>query len=81
MNETLYKATRPSGLDFYSGTVDYAAALASGEPVRWRPRHSGPRGHMTKDAPETYLSVSAEPGEVLTGGSWPCRLFRVVPRG
>ena len=26
-----YKATRPDGTDFYSGLVDYAAALASGE--------------------------------------------------
>jgi hypothetical protein len=28
-----YKATRPDGTDFRTGTVDYAAALASGEPV------------------------------------------------
>ena len=28
-----YKATRPDGTDFYTGTVDYGAALASGEPL------------------------------------------------
>ena len=35
----LRKATRPDGTDFHTGTVDYAAALASGEPV---PARRGP---------------------------------------
>ena len=30
---TYWKATRPDGTDFHTGTVDYATALASGEPV------------------------------------------------
>ena len=29
-----YKATRPDGTDFYTGTVDYGAALASGDTIR-----------------------------------------------
>jgi hypothetical protein len=28
-----YKATRTDGTDFYSGTVDYAAALTTGQPT------------------------------------------------
>jgi hypothetical protein len=36
---------------------------------------------MRKDDPGTYFSLSAEPGEVLTGGRWPCRLFRVEAQG
>ena len=28
-----YKATRSDGTDFYTGLVNYAAALASGEPL------------------------------------------------
>ena len=30
---TYWKATRTDGTDFHTGTVDYAAALASGEPL------------------------------------------------
>ena len=70
---TYYKATRPDGTDFRSGTVDYAAALASGEVIR----HPAKREW---DEPSTYLSVSVEPAD-CTGFSWPCRLFRVEPVG
>ena len=31
MSNVFWKATRQDGLDFYTGTVDYAAALESGE--------------------------------------------------
>lgn len=70
-----YKATRPDGTDFHTGTVDYAGALVSGERVS----HGSARP-VRGDA-STYLSVSSEPGETLIGGSWPCRLFRVEPSG
>jgi len=73
---TFYKATTPDGKDFRTGTLDYAGALVSGEPVS-RPD----QGPMVKDSPSTYLSVSVEPGEVLLGGTWPCRLFLVEPLG
>lgn len=71
-----YKATRPSGRDFRTGTVDYAGALASGDVVR---HPAG--GPMVPNQPATYLSVSVEPAETLIGGWWPCRLFRVEPVG
>ena len=68
-----YKATRPDGTDFYTGTIDYAAALATGDVIR----HPG---KQTWDLPESYLSVSVEPAD-CTGFEWPCRLFRVEPVG
>jgi hypothetical protein len=70
---TYYKATRPDGTDFYTGKVDYAAALASGEVIR----HPGER---VKDDAATYLSVSIAAAD-CTGAQWPCRLFRVEPVG
>ncbi|MGH3518818.1 MAG: hypothetical protein ACRDQ7_15650 [Haloechinothrix sp.] len=71
-----YKATRPDGMDFRTGTVRYAAALATGELVT--------HPHSTRMVPgsaSTYLSVSTEPAETLIGGEWPARLFRVEPTG
>jgi len=68
-----YKATQPDGTDFRTGTVDYAGALASGDPVM----HPDP---FWDDA-AGYLSISVEPAETLIGGSWPCRLFEVEPVG
>lgn len=65
-----FKATRPDGRDFYTGTVDYGAALASGEPVT----HPSPG---MSDA-GGYLSVSVSPSD-CTGMAWPCRLFAVEP--
>ncbi len=65
-----YKATRPDGRDFHSGTVDYAAALAFGETIRH------PAAARVRNDAGTYLSVSVEPAD-CTGFSWPCRLFRV----
>ena len=71
---TYYKATRPDGTDFYTGSVNYAEALASGEVLR----HSETK--KRRDDPQTYFSVSVEPAD-CTGFSWPCRLFRVEPVG
>ena len=70
---TYYKATRPDGFDFRTGTINYAAALESGEVIR----HPAKR---VRNQPETYLSVSVEPAD-CTGFQWPCRLFRVEPVG
>ena len=70
---TYFKATRPDGTDFRTGTIDYAAALVSGEVIR----HPAKR---VKDDSATYLSISVEPAD-CTGFSWPCRLFRVEPVG
>ena len=62
-----YKATRPDGTDFYTGTVDYGAALASGDTIRL-------------DSDETefpgpgWLHLATVPTE-CDGMTWPCRLF------
>jgi hypothetical protein len=68
-----YKATRPDGTDFHTGTVDYAAALASGEPV------THPAFDRHGDA-SSYLSVATVPTD-CTGFRWPCRLFAVEAVG
>jgi len=77
MSEILYKASRPDGWDFRTGgTLDYGTALASGA-VLLHPRPGG----MIRNNASTYISLSSEPGEVLTGGSFPCRLFMAEPSG
>lgn len=63
-----FKCTRPDGTDFHTGTIDYAAALASGEPVV----HPRPHG----DNASGYLSVATVATD-CTGFRWPCRLFAV----
>lgn len=68
------KAVRPDGRDFATGTIDYGAALLSGEVIRH------PAARKVRDRPWTYLSVSVAPAD-CTGMSWPCRLFRVAPVG
>jgi hypothetical protein len=70
-----YKATRPDGTDFRTGTVRYETGATVMHPTSRR------GSDMRPNDPATYLSVSVEPGEVLTGGSWPCCLFRVEPAG
>ena len=70
---TYWKATRPDGTDFYSGTVDYAAALASGEPT---PALSG-EGEFPG---EGWYHLATVPTECV-GMSWPCCLFEVEPVG
>ena len=71
---TYYKATRPDGYAFRGG-VHYEVGKTVEHPTTKR------FGDMRPNEPATYLSVSVEPGEVLIGGSWPCRLFRVEPVG
>lgn len=69
-----YKATRLDGTDFHTGRVDYAAALATGEPIRHPDPIPGTRYAMH------YLSVATEVTE-CTGMAWPCRVFVVEPDG
>ena len=66
-----YKATRPNGTDFYTGRVDYAAALASGEPLPELP------GDVAFPGPGWY-HLATVPTECV-GMGWPCRLFEVQP--
>ena len=68
-----YKATRPDGTDFYTGLVDYAAALASGEPLPELPGGGEFPG-------EGWYHLATVPTECV-GMSWPCRLFEVEPVG
>ena len=65
------KSTRLDGTDFYSGQVDYASALASGEPL---PELSG---DVEFPGPGWY-HLATVPTECV-GMSWPCRLFEVEP--
>ena len=72
LSSALYKAVRPDGTDFYTGTVQWARI---GEEVK----------HPTSEAPvlgdfSTFLSVSTDPTR-LPGSSWPLRLLRVEPVG
>ena len=65
-----YKALRPDGTDFATGTTKPRKG-------RWMPRIDGElimceRGYHVSDAP----------GETLIGGRWPCKLARVeIPDG
>ena len=69
---TYYKATRPDGTSFYDRTT------------RWKVgrivRHPAP-GLSLGLCSAGVLHISDAPGETLTGGLWPCRLFEVEPRG
>lgn len=71
-----YKATQPDGTDFYSGTVDYAAALANGETLTHPRAEWG--AHSEVGLASSYFSVSVAAGD-CTGFLWPCRLFLVEP--
>ena len=68
-----FKATRHDGTDFYTGRVDYAAALASGEPL---PELSG---DVAFPGPGWYHLATVP--TACVGMSWPCRLFEVEPVG
>lgn len=68
---TYFKAVRPDGTDFRTGTIDYAAAMG-GEPVTL-PAVPNP-WCCTSDV----LHAATVPAETLGGGSWPCRLFEVI---
>lgn len=65
-----YKATRPDGTDFHTGTIRYEV----GQTV------THPSANRVEDDPATYLSVSTAPTD-CTGFSWPCRLFTVEGHG
>ena len=70
---THFKATRPDGTDFYSGTINYAAALGSDRLVQ----HPRPGQIEIKNA-ATYISVATAATD-CTSFTWPARLFSVEP--
>ena len=72
-----FKATRHDGTDFYTGEVDYGAALTSGESVT--APVIGLANDLTFPGP-SWLHLATVPTECV-GMSWPCRLFEVEPVG
>jgi hypothetical protein len=74
---TYYKATRPDGTDFHTGTVDYGSALLTGDPLVHPTAGSE---DFARDDATFYFSVATVPTD-CTGMSWPCRLFEVEPIG
>ena len=65
MSRLYYKATRPDGTDFHTGTIRYQVGETVTHPAK-----------RVRDNPSTYLSVATVPTD-CTGMSWPCRLFAV----
>ena len=75
---TYYKAVRPDGTDFRTGTVQWAPpADHEGEWVVAHPRGVRPDAGPT-DLMEAVLCASTEPAD-CTGFKWPCRLLLVEP--
>ena len=72
-----YKAVRPDGTDFHSGTVQWATPGRG----RTRPRTvKHPTAKQIGSTASEYLSVSTIPTD-CTGMQWPCRLLTVEPVG
>ena len=70
-----YKAVRPDGTDFYTGTVQWATPGRG----RTRPRTvKHPTAKQVGGDASGYLSVSTVPTD-CTGMQWPCRLLTVEP--
>ena len=65
---TYFKATRPDGTDFYSGTILYEVGKIVRPKKHPDPRICGPG----------VLHAADVPAMTLVGGSWPCRLFEVT---
>jgi len=67
-----YKATRPDATSFYDGKTKWRVGRVV--------RHPAPDLSLGLCS-VGVLHFSDVSGEVLMGGSWPCRLFEVEPRG
>ena len=66
-----YKATRTDATSFFDGTTVWRVGRIT--------RHPNPdpsKGLCSSGV----LHIADAPGETLTGGNWPCRLFEVEPR-
>ena len=73
---TYYKAVRPDGTDFRTGTIQWAPP--EGHEGEWVVRHPT-SAEIGADA-SSYLSVSTVPTDCV-GMKWPCRLFEVESVG
>ena len=76
--KTYYKAVRPDGTDFHSGTVAWIPADGVIPPEGWLVEH--PTAERLGPEADSYLSVSTVATD-CTGMRWPCRLLRVEPAG
>ena len=72
MTGTWYKATRLDGTSFYDSSTVWRVGR-----ITRHPKPDLSLGLCSKGV----LHASDAPGEALLGGSWPCRLFVVEPRG
>jgi hypothetical protein len=66
----MYKLTRPSGFDFYSGTINYRAAI--GTTVRVTDYDPPEKGSCGRG-----LHASRNPNDCFIGAKIPCAAFRV----
>ena len=73
---TYWKAVRPDGTDFHTGTVQWAPP--AGHVGEWVVSH--PTSSQIGRHASTHLSVSTEPTD-CTGMQWPCRLLEVEAVG
>ena len=73
---TYWKAVRPDGTDFHTGTVQWAPP--AGHVGEWLVRH--PTASVIGDGASGYLSVASVPTD-CTGMDWPCRLLEVEAVG
>ena len=73
---TYFKAVRPDGTDFYTGTVQWAPP--DGHEGEWIVRH--PTATTIGGDASKYLSVSTAAAD-CTGMGWPCRLLTVEAVG
>ena len=75
---TYYKAVRPDGTDFHTGTVQWVPEQgeipADGIVV------THPTSTVWKESHSTHLCASVAPAD-CTGFEWPCRLLEVEPVG
>lgn len=73
---TYWKAVRPDGTDFHTGTVQWAPP--AGHVGEWLVRH--PTASVIGDGASGYLSVASVPTD-CAGMEWPCRLLEVEAVG
>lgn len=72
--EVFWKATRPDGTDFRTGTINYADVLNTGTVVV--PPSAQKREFVL--CTKGILHAATTPDSTLVGGRWPCRLFEVT---
>ena len=79
MSETYYKATRPDGTDWFTGTVRWLPEDGIIPEGGWLVEHPAP-GPVGDGSAVGYLSVATVPTD-CTEMVWPTRLLRVEPVG